>query len=106
LVHREPSFSAKQTTPAAARAGSAARESVRRRSGFVQVGLCLLKRTHAGISTGARVLISPLRLRSPEGQQSGRSTTSYGLQRHHRRDRGIRLHPHLPEGLPLRRDSA
>jgi hypothetical protein len=39
LVHGESSFSASQTTPAAAKAGSAARESVRRRSGFVQVGL-------------------------------------------------------------------
>jgi predicted nucleic acid-binding protein len=39
LVHRESSFSASQTTPAAAKAGSAARECVRRRSGFVHVGI-------------------------------------------------------------------
>jgi hypothetical protein len=37
LVHRESS-SANQTTGAAANVGSAARERVRRRSGFVQVG--------------------------------------------------------------------
>jgi hypothetical protein len=40
LVHRESS-SANQTTGAAANVGSAARERVRRRSGFVQVGQCL-----------------------------------------------------------------
>jgi hypothetical protein len=39
LVHRESSFSANQTTSAATKAGSAARGSVRRRSGFVQVGI-------------------------------------------------------------------
>ncbi|MGB6689242.1 MAG: nuclear transport factor 2 family protein [Terracidiphilus sp.] len=39
MVHRESSFSASQATPTAAKAGSTARGSVRRRSGFVQVVL-------------------------------------------------------------------
>jgi hypothetical protein len=40
LVHRESSFSAIQIIPAPAKAGSTARECVRRRSGFVHVGDC------------------------------------------------------------------
>jgi hypothetical protein len=39
LVHRESSFSANQTIPAAPNVGLGTRGSVRRRSGFVQVGL-------------------------------------------------------------------
>src|ERR1019366_199311 len=44
LVQRESSFSANQTAPATAKAGSAARGSVRRRSGFVQVGVHPVKK--------------------------------------------------------------
>src|ERR1019366_1392132 len=59
LVHRESSFSANQTTPATAKAGSAARGSVRRRSGFVQVGLSSLVKPSA-IELGTTIMCAGL----------------------------------------------
>ncbi len=41
--------------------------SVRRTAGFVQVRKCLPKRMRVAISTGAHVLIHPLRLRPSRG---------------------------------------
>src|SRR5260370_41796789 len=49
----------------------------------------------AGISIGAHTLIPSYAVALFRGSAKGRSTTSYRLPKQHRRDRGIRLHPHL-----------